>query len=219
MIKAVIFDLDGVLVSTDHLHYMAWKRLADEIGIKGFSEVDNLRQRGVSRMASLEVVLEKAIIQYTDTEKVAFAERKNDYYVNSLSDLSEKDLLPGAKETLIALKEKGVKVGLGSASKNAALILDKTHITQYFDALATGHDTTRSKPDPQVFMMAADKLGVPYEACLVVEDATAGLQAAKAANMKTIGVGPAAFSPLADWKADNLANDNLKWEEMLNTNF
>ncbi|OJV65878.1 MAG: beta-phosphoglucomutase [Clostridiales bacterium 38-18] len=219
MIEAVIFDLDGVLVSTDHLHYKAWKQLAEELEIKDFNEVDNHRQRGVSRMASLEVVLEKAIIKYTDTEKVAFADRKNDYYVNSLVDITEKDLLPGALETLMALKSKGIKIALGSASKNAALILEKTCITQYFDALATGHDTTRSKPDPQVFQVAADKLGVSYESCIVVEDASAGLQAAKAANMKTVGVGPAALSPLADWKAENLASKSLRWDEMLNINF
>lgn len=215
MIEAIIFDLDGVLVTTDHLHFIAWKRLANEIGASGFCEADNLRQRGVSRMDSLEVVLEKAPRRYTEEEKMAMASLKNQYYVESLLSIGKSALLPGTIETLEWLKSRGLKIALGSASKNAQMILDKTEITNYFDALATGHDTTRSKPDTEVFLIAASKLRVSPEHCVVVEDAEAGVQAAVSAGMMVLGVGPAAKHELANWSGVNLADPKINWQSIL----
>ncbi len=204
MIEAVIFDLDGVLVTTDVLHFKAWKALAEELGITNFTKEDNARQRGVSRMASLEVVLEKGDKTYTDEEKIAFAEKKNANYVESLSELSEKDVLPGVEKFIAFLKSKNIKTAVGSASKNAPLILDKTKILDKFDAIASGLDTTKSKPDPEVFLVAAKKLSVNPEACLVVEDSDAGIEAAKAGGMYALAVGEAKNKSLADFSADSL---------------
>lgn len=204
MIKAVIFDLDGVLVSTDFLHYSAWKRLADEEGIMGFNETDALRQRGVSRMASLEILLEKSEKVYTETEKTELADRKNSYYVDSLSKVNETSILKGVTEFIEALKEKGMLLGVGSASKNAPLILQKTDLLKYMDAVVCGLEVTRSKPDPQVFLMAAEKLGVKPENCLVIEDADAGVAAAKSGGMYALAVGAAKENPYADYSAESL---------------
>ena len=150
MIKAVIFDLDGVLVTTDELHYRAWKQLADEENIKGFTRADNIRQRGVSRMASLEVLLEKSSRQYSDAEKEALAYRKNNIYVKSLESLDKSAVLDGVFEFIAYLKEKGIKTAVGSASKNTPMILEKTGLTEFFDAVSCGLDTQKSKPDPEV---------------------------------------------------------------------
>lgn len=205
MIEAVIFDLDGVLVTTDVLHFKAWKALAEELGITNFTKEDNARQRGVSRMASLEVVLEKGDKTYTDEEKIAFAEKKNANYVESLSELSEKDVLPGVEKFIAFLKSKNIKTAVGSASKNAPLILDKTKILDKFDAIASGLDTTKSKPDPEVFLVAAKKLSVNPEACLVVEDSDAGIEAAKRGGMYALAVGEAMNNPQADYSSESLA--------------
>lgn len=204
MIKAVIFDLDGVLVTTDVLHFNAWKALAQELGINNFTKEDNARQRGVSRMASLEVVLEKSDKKYTDEEKLAFAEKKNTNYVKSLDTLSEKDVLPGSFEFLKFLKDKGIKTALGSASKNAPLILEKTNLKDKLDAISCGLDTTKSKPDPEVFLVAAKKLGMDPSVCMVVEDSDAGIEAAKAGGMYALAVGEAKNNPLADFSAESL---------------
>lgn len=204
MIKAVIFDLDGVLVTTDELHYRAWKQLAEGEGITGFTREDNIRQRGVSRMSSLEVVLEKADRQYSDEEKLALAERKNNIYVASLANLDKSAVLDGAFEFIAFLKEKNIKTAVGSASKNTPLILEKTGLAGLFDAVSCGLDTQKSKPDPEVFLIAADRLGVPYEHCLVIEDSDAGIQAAKAGRMYALAVGAAKENPQADYRADNL---------------
>lgn len=204
MIKAAIFDLDGVLVTTDVLHFNAWKKLAEELGIHNFTKADNARQRGVSRMASLEVVLEKSDKTYTEEEKIKLAETKNDTYVKSLSGLTEKDVLPGVFEFLAFLKRKGIKIGLGSASKNAPLILEKTGLLNEFDAISCGLDTTKSKPDPEVFLVCADKLGEKYEDCIVFEDSDAGIEAAKAGKMYAFAVGEAKNNPLADFMAESI---------------
>lgn len=206
MIQAVIFDLDGVLVTTDELHYLAWKQLADEEGITGFTREDNLRQRGVSRMASLEVVLEKSDKQYSDAEKLALAERKNDIYVKSLGGLDKSAVLDGVFEFIAFLKEKGMKIAVGSASKNTPMILEKTGLADYFDTVSCGLDTQKSKPDPEVFLIAADRLGVPYENCLVIEDSDAGIQAAKAGGMLALAVGAAKDNPQADYRAEDLGD-------------
>ena len=198
MIKAVIFDLDGVLVTTDELHFKAWKALAEELGIDGFTKEDNVRQRGVSRMASLEVVLEKTDRKFSDDEKTTLAEKKNNMYVKSLSGLSSEDVLPGVFKFISYIKSKGIKAAVGSASKNTPLILNKTELAPCFDAVSCGLDTTRSKPDPEVFLIAADKLGIAPCDCAVVEDSDAGIDAAKAGGMYAIAVGDAENNPKAD---------------------
>lgn len=198
MIKAVIFDLDGVLVTTDELHFEAWKALADKLGINDFTKADNVRQRGVSRMASLEVVLEKTDRAFSEEEKLALAEEKNEIYVRSLSALSETDVLSGANEFIDYLKSKGIKTAVGSASKNTPLILEKTKLAGKFDAVSCGLDTTKSKPDPEVFLIAAKKLGVAPCDCVVVEDSDAGIEAAKTGGMYAIAVGAAEYNSKAD---------------------
>lgn len=214
MRKGVIFDLDGVLVSTDELHYQAWKKLAEELGIKGFSREDNKRQRGVSRMASLEVVLEKADRPYTEEEKLVLAERKNNYYIEYLQTLDDSCILPGAFETLKYLREKGILTAVGSASKNAPLILEKTGLLPYLDKVSSGLDVTRSKPDPEVFLNAAGKLGLRQEECVVAEDALAGIQAAAAGGMISLAVGPLYQSLGGTFCARDLSQVK-NWEEIL----
>jgi len=214
MIESVIFDLDGVLVSTDELHYNAWKRLAEELGITDFNKEDNERQRGVSRMESLEVVLEKGTKQYSDEEKELLAERKNDYYKEMLENIDSSVLLEGALETLQMLRKRGIKVGVGSASKNTPMILEKTGLGQYIDEISCGLDTMKSKPDPEVFLIAAEKLSTKEGNCLVVEDSAAGIAASKAAGMKSLGVGPYYQSLQADYKARNLQQVE-NWEKIL----
>ncbi len=205
MIKAVIFDLDGVLVSTDEMHFKAWSRLAEEIGITSFTKEDNLRQRGVSRMASLEIVLEKSDKKFSTEEKEKLAERKNTYYCEMLKSLTPNDVLDGALEFLKYLKANGIKTAVGSASKNAPIILERTGLREYLDAVSCGLDVTKSKPDPEVFLVAAKKLGIAPEDCLVVEDAHAGIMAAKNGNMYALAVGAAYGDDMADFSMKNLA--------------
>ena len=210
MIKAVIFDLDGVLVTTDELHYRAWKRLAEQEGITGFTREDHIRQRGVSRMASLEVVLEKSGKQYSDAEKKVLAEKKNDMYVKSLESLDKSAVLDGVFDFITYLKQKGIKLAVGSASKNTPMILEKTGLADKFEAVSCGLDTQKSKPDPEVFLIAADRLDIPYSECLVVEDSDAGIEAAKAGGMYALAVGAAKNNPDADFRAEGLADKNIK---------
>lgn len=214
MIRGVIFDLDGVLVSTDELHYQAWKQLANELGIIDFGRKDNERQRGVSRMASLEIVLGKGTKKYTDEEKIALAEKKNDYYKKSLQTLSAADVLPGAKKTLEMLRERGILTAVGSASRNAPEILERIGLVPLLDKISCGLDITKSKPDPEVFLVAAKKLSLVPEDCLVVEDSAAGIQAARTGGMKTLAVGPLFGQLGGDFGARDLsAVEN--WDEIL----
>jgi len=214
MIQGVIFDLDGVLVSTDTLHYRAWKRLADDLGIANFTERDGARQRGVSRMESLEILLEKSPKVFSPEEKAALADRKNRYYVASLEALDASALLPGALETLRFLRDRGVRIAIGSASRNAPAIVEKTGLSGWVDALCSGLQVTKSKPDPEVFVKSADMLGLRYARCLVVEDAKAGVKAAHAANMAALGVGPEHASLGAEWSARDLSWVG-NWDEIL----
>lgn len=202
-LEAVIFDLDGVIVSTDECHYLAWQRMAEEEGID-FTRDDNQRCRGVSRMESLEVVLEKAGRTYTAAEKESLAARKNGYYVGLLADLGPGDILPGVTEFVADLRSAGVKTAIGSSSRNALRILERIGLLGGFDAIVDGTDVERSKPAPDVFLLAATRLGVPPAACLVVEDAAAGVAAAVAAGMRCLGVGPASEHPCAHHRADDL---------------
>jgi beta-phosphoglucomutase len=203
-IKAVIFDLDGVIVSTDEYHFQSWKQLADTEGIP-FDRKDNERLRGVSRMESLEIILEKSSKAYSTAEKKKMAGRKNDIYQKLLNGLSPSDVLPGVASTLQALREQGVKIAIGSSSKNAAPILRAIGLADVFGAVVDGNNISRSKPDPQVFRLAAERLEVPPEQCLVVEDADAGVEAALAAGMSVLAVGSASGHPRATLSAENLA--------------
>ncbi len=199
MIKAVIFDLDGVIVSTDDCHYEAWKRLADEEGIY-FDRRINDRLRGVSRTASLEIVLERSERAYTEEEK-KLAERKNNYYKEFIKKLTSSDILPGVMDNLEELKKNGIKIAIGSSSKNTPIILKQIGLDGYFDAVSDGNNITKSKPDPEVFLKAAEMLKIPPENCLVVEDADAGIEAGKRAGMKTLAVNGAKG---ADYETENL---------------
>ncbi len=214
MIKGVIFDLDGVLVSTDQMHFEAWKMLAEELGIDKFTKEDNKRQKGVSRMESLEVVLSKGGRIYTAAEKEEMAERKNNLYKELLTGLDENAILPGAVDCLKMLRSRGILIGIGSVSKNAPLILTRTGLMEYVDKVSCGLDITRSKPDPEVFEVAANKLELKYEECLVVEDSLAGIVAGRAAHMKTLGVGTEYVQLRADYEAPGL-NADIDWETIL----
>lgn len=215
MIKGVIFDLDGVLVSTDELHFKAWSKLATMLGITGFYKEDNQRQKGVSRRESLEIVLEKSKQCYSEEEKENLAEIKNQYYVNMLGELTNDAVLDEVIDTLIMLKGKGIKIGVGSVSKNTPLILEKTGLNQYIDKVSCGLDITKSKPDPEVFLVAAKKLELDATECLVVEDSKAGILAAKAAGCISLGVGPEREQLGADYIADSLLT-GVNWKVLLN---
>lgn len=196
--KAVIFDLDGVLVTTDNCHFLAWNRMAQEEGIP-FDRKNNDRLRGVSRMESLEIILEKSPRTYTEEEKLALAERKNNYYKELIGTLERDAILPGALAMLDFCRTHRLKTAIGSSSKNTKAILTRLGMTELFDAIADGNDIKHSKPAPDVFLCAAEKLGLAPALCLVAEDADAGIAAAKAAGMRVIAVGPAANNPDADF--------------------
>ena len=213
MIKAVIFDLDGVIVSTDDCHYEAWKKMADEEGIY-FDKTINNRLRGVSRMESLKIVLERAEKEYTEDEKLVLAERKNGHYKEFITKLTPSDILPGAKENLEELRANGIKIAIGSSSKNTPIILKQIGLDNYFDAVSDGNNIQNSKPDPEVFLKAADMLDIPYSECMIVEDADAGIEAGKRAGMKTLSVYGAkeadfAFEDLNEKSIYNLISTEL----------
>lgn len=203
-VLGVIFDLDGVIVSTDNCHYLAWKRMADEEGIP-FDRTINERLRGVSRMESLSIILEKAEKPYTEEQQQAMAARKNGYYVELIGSLTPDDMLEGVPATLDMLRQKGVKIAIGSSSRNTPIILKQLKLDNGFDAVADGNAITRSKPDPEVFLLAAKLLGLEPANCLVVEDADAGVDAALAGGMRVLGVGGAARNPKATYAAESLA--------------
>ena len=202
--KAIIFDLDGVICFTDEYHYRAWKAMADDMGIP-FDRTVNNRLRGVSRMASLDIILEK----YTGPalskeEKEKLAQRKNDIYRESLKEMSPADLSAEVKETLEGLRALGLKLAIGSSSKNTPFILGQIGLKDFFDAVSDGNNITRSKPDPEVFVKAAQMLGIAPEACLVVEDAVSGAQAGHAGGMKVACLGDAAQHQAGDWNMQSI---------------
>ena len=201
-IQAIIFDLDGVIVSTDELHYTAWKSLAEQEGIYFDREI-NKRLRGVSRMESLEILLERSRKRYTVDEKLEMANRKNSVYVSLLGGLSPGDVTAENREALLLLRKK-YKLAIGSSSKNAKLILKAIGLQDFFDCIADGTDIKRSKPDPEVFLAAANKLGIAALYCAVVEDARAGIDAARAAGMTAIATGDAYGYEKADRSVHSL---------------
>ncbi|MNK14085.1 Beta-phosphoglucomutase [compost metagenome] len=187
-VKAVIFDLDGVLVDTAIYHFQAWHRLAEDLGYS-FSIVDNEQLKGVSRIESLELILKWAGVEKSEAEKADLLVLKNQWYLELIEQLNPEHLLSGSLELLQKLQQKGIKIGLGSASKNAMGILEKTGIITYFDAMIDGNVVQLSKPNPEVFLKGAEVLEIAPAHCLVLEDAQAGIDAARAAGMQVIGVG------------------------------
>lgn len=203
MIKAVIFDLDGVIVHTDKLHYKAWKYIADKEGIY-FDEIINNRLRGVSRLASFEIILERASRVYSDEEKNRLIKIKNDYYLSLLETLSPKNVEAGVIELLNALKESKIKLAIGSSSQNAQFIVGKLNLTHYFDVFSDGIGLVNPKPHPEVFLKAAAMLKLSPHDCIVVEDAKAGIDAAVAGGFIPIGIGDASGYEKAVYSIDNL---------------
>ena len=189
--KGIIFDLDGVICSTDGFHYLAWKELADELGIY-FDEKINNRLRGVSRMESLDIILENYKGEpLSADEKEKLAEKKNSIYKELLKQMTKKDLPDDVRQTLMRLRESGFKLAIGSSSKNTRFILERIGLKDFFDEISDGTNITRSKPDPEVFLKAAEFLGLAAGDCLVIEDAYAGIDAARAAGMDCVGIGDA----------------------------
>ena len=202
--KAIIFDLDGVICHTDEYHYLAWKAMADGLGVHFDREINN-RLRGVSRMASLEIVLENYKGQLSPAEKEALATQKNELYKESLKNMSPADLSEEVKTTLDTLRSRGYKLAIGSSSKNAPFILQQLGLGSYFDAISDGNNITHSKPDPEVFVKAAQMLCIPCEECLVVEDAVSGAQAGHAGGMQVACVGDAAREKAGDYNLTSFA--------------
>lgn len=196
--EAVIFDLVGVLCHTDRLHCQAWKAIADQLHIP-FDEAANHRLRGVSRMESLEIVLEPYGVPISQAEKEELAEEKNELYRRLLHTITPDDLPQEVRGTLLALREKGLRLAVGSSSKNARLILERIGLADFFDAVSDGNNITRSKPDPEVFLKASEYIQVPPGRCWVVEDAESGIEAARRAGMYVLAYGPAAEGRLGDY--------------------
>lgn len=188
--RGIVFDLDGVICSTDKYHYLAWKKVADSEGIY-FDEQINNRLRGVSRMESLDIILENYQGSLFEDEKIKLADKKNQLYVKSLEEMSEKDFSIEVKSTLEELKRRGYLLAIGSSSKNAKYILDRLGCKEYFHAISDGTNISNSKPDPEVFIKAAIFLGLDPKDCLVVEDAKAGIDAAVNGHFDSVGLGEA----------------------------
>ena len=202
--QGIIFDLDGVICSTDEYHYQAWKALADRLGIPFDRERNNLL-RGVSRMESLAIILEKSGRAYSEEEKAAFAAEKNGLYRQLLGRMSTADLSDEVRVTLDALRARGLKLAIGSSSKNTPFILERIGLADFFDAVADGNGITHSKPHPEVFLKAAELLGLPPAHCLVVEDAHAGVEAACAGGFDCAAMGDAREDARARWHLDGLS--------------
>lgn len=196
--KGVIFDLDGVICFTDEYHYLAWKEMADSIGVE-FDRGINNRLRGVSRMASLDIILQKSDVEYSRTEKEELAAQKNKLYRKYLANMTTADLSAQVKSTLDALRAAGLKLAIGSSSKNAPFILKRIGLEGFFDAVSDGNNITHSKPDPEVFLKAARFLGLQPEDCLVVEDAVSGAEAGHAGGFRVACVGDASTAEAGDY--------------------
>ena len=214
MTKAVLFDLDGVLVSTDEYHYFSWKKLSEEEGFSFFDHKFNHKFRGVARMECVEIITKASGKHYTPEQKQELADRKNRYFVESLSTVTTEVLLPGALSTLKELRKRGIKVAVASNSRNAKTIIDQSQIKELLDTIVDGFDIINSKPDPEVFLQAAKNVGIPPSQCLVVEDAVAGIESARRAGMKALGIGTKERLPNADIVIPNLAAISV--DELLN---
>lgn len=204
-IDAIIFDLDGVICSTDRYHYLAWKALADRLGLP-FDEQANGRLRGVSRMESLEIILGEHSGDYSEAEKRTLAEEKNTLYKRYLASMTPGDLPKEARMTLHTLRQRGYLLAIGSSSRNTRQILDQLGLGDFFDAVADGTQITHSKPDPEVFLLAASMLGVPPERAIVIEDAESGVRAAAAGRFRVIGIRTEGNDPHCDITIKKLSN-------------
>lgn len=202
MIKGIIFDLDGVLLSTDEYHYMAWKGIADKLGIYFDRQINN-KLRGVSRMDSLEIVLGKSNT-FSSIEKEMLAEEKNELYREFLSRLTPASVAVEVRETLDKIREAGFKTAIGSSSKNTRYILERTNLIQYFNAISDGNNISKSKPDPEVFLKASEYIALSPSECIVVEDAHAGIDAAKSGGFIAVAIGDAITHKGADYKINNI---------------
>ena len=206
--KALIFDLDGVLVDSAKYHYLAWKALADKLGFE-FTEKDNERLKGVSRMKSLEILLEIGGVIMSDEMKEKAATEKNELYRSYIAKMTPDEILPGVEDFLKEVKAAGYKTAIGSASKNTPLILERTGLAKYFDAVADGTMVSKAKPDPEVFLKGAELLGVEPKECVVFEDAEAGVEAAHNAGMKAVGIGNATTLGKAEMVIPNFVGFTL----------
>ena len=204
VLKGCIFDLDGVIVDTAKYHFLAWKRLADDLGIN-FTEKDNERLKGVSRMASLEIILELGNLHPDEKTKEKYARLKNDWYVEYISKMTPDEILPGSVEFITELRNNGIKVGLGSASRNTPTILERVGISDLFDAVADGNIVHKAKPDPEVFLTAAKMMNLEPASCVVFEDAAAGVEAAINAGMPCVGIGSREILSKAQYVVPGLA--------------
>lgn len=200
--KGFIFDLDGVIVDTAKYHYLAWKHLADQLGIP-FSEEDNERFKGVSRRRCLEILLEMGGMEVPQIQFDAWLQEKNEDYLRYISQMDSSEILPDVPRVLDYLRGKDIPMALGSASKNAKAILEKVELTSYFRTIVDGTEVAKAKPDPEVFLIAADRLKIPPAACVVLEDALAGIEAANSAGMYSIGIG----DPKVLFEADRVFRD------------
>jgi beta-phosphoglucomutase len=208
-IRGCIFDLDGVIVDTAKYHFLAWKRLADHLNIH-FIEKDNERLKGVSRMDSLDIILEIGKVEMDEETKSKYANLKNEWYIDYISRMTPEEILPGSIEFINELRSAGIKTALGSASKNTPLILERLHIYNLFDAVADGNIVKKAKPDPEVFLAAARMISERPERCVVFEDAVAGVKAALNAGMTCIGVGSEKILKYAHYVISGLHEMNLK---------
>ncbi|MBK3516934.1 beta-phosphoglucomutase [Carboxylicivirga marina] len=214
-IKACLFDLDGVIVDTAKYHYIAWRELAAELGFE-FTEEDNERLKGVSRMTSLNILLEIGGVTLSDEDKLKLAEKKNENYRTFILKMQPDEILDGAEAFLKELKAKGIRIALGSASKNAMTILDRLQLTHLFEAIIDGTKVSEAKPDPEVFLKGAEALNVKPDECVVFEDAEAGVEAALAGNMKCIGIGSPDVLGKANMVIDGL--HQMSFEKLMELN-
>lgn len=212
MIKACIFDLDGVIVDTAKYHFQAWRRLANELGFD-FSEADNEQLKGVSRMESLEIILKWGGVALSDEQKIEWADRKNEWYKALISNMTPDEILPGVPEFLAQLQSNGIRIALGSASKNALPVIESIGLGPVFEVVIDGTQTTLSKPDPQVFRLGAQRLGLkPYE-CIVFEDAESGVEAALNGRFYAVGIGRPEVLGKAHLVIPGFVG--LQWEEVV----
>jgi len=207
-ITACIFDLDGVIVDTARYHFLAWKRLTDQLGIL-FTEEDNERLKGVSRMASLEIILEIGNRRLDENRKQEYATLKNNWYIEYIKKMTPDEILPGCLPFIKELRNANFRVAIGSASKNTPMILERVGIRGLFDAVADGNTISKAKPDPEVFLKAAEMIGVKPGNCVVFEDAVAGVQAALNAGMLCIGIGSPKILTEAHFVVSGLSEMNL----------
>ncbi|QHJ69192.1 beta-phosphoglucomutase [Planococcus halotolerans] len=212
--KLFIYDLDGVITDTAEFHYLGWKKLADELGIT-IDRHFNEQLKGINRMDSLDRILEQSTspTEFSEEEKIGLATRKNGYYLELIESIDPSHILPGIKDLLEANKQSGIKIALGSASKNASRILDKLELTGYFDYVVNAAEITNGKPDPETFTAAADALGIAHADCVGIEDAAAGVEAVNRAGMFSVGVGDEAHLAHADYLVEN--TQQLEFQQIL----